>query len=261
MPFQGLPEVPSRQEVNEFYDDLLDMDTPEMNMLRIDSFPKWARRVLNEERCRRKEHGGAVVQPSKKVKKRIISLGAGPATSSNNRSSRKKRNQDPEQEVKEFDGFYLHKWLTAEAEYDLKYDKSLTQVKSVKYGERSIIGQFTCTKCRPNKRGGWKSGIISTELWLSTSDNRYRTQLNAQQCRGCESYAVPEVDVDNYTRKVISAFDLWKGLRYAEARTEYKRTAPHDTKRCYGCKKKVCSRWNDPEPAEILMSNRMLDDN
>ncbi|KAF9361032.1 hypothetical protein BGX26_006354 [Mortierella sp. AD094] len=236
-----LPDEASRRDSQSFYDELLDMETADLNMLQIGDYPKWARRVLNAERCRRKENGGSADRPSKKVKNRIISLGIGSSDSSNNPSFRRSRKPA---EIEEIDGAYLHESIATEASYDLAYDDSLEDsMKFVRYGERSVVGNFTCNYCRPGNPRGWVSGVISTELWLYTrSPSRYRTLIHSQKCKRCNHYAEPEVDFDNYVRKVVSAFDLWKGLRVAEEPEYRKPTAPHDSERCHGCEIGVCQK-------------------
>ncbi|KAF8984267.1 hypothetical protein BGZ46_008440 [Entomortierella lignicola] len=146
------------------------------------------------------------------------------------------------EEIEEVDGVYLHKHLVGKATYSLKYDETLVTRQGVRHSERSIVGQFTCTFCRPENPRIWRSGVISTELWFAGSSNRYRTLLHSQKCRKCERYAEPEVDIDNYVKKVISAFDLWKGKRRAIDYEKREITAPHDRQRCHGCAVGVCSR-------------------
>ncbi|KAF9397795.1 hypothetical protein BGX21_008496 [Mortierella sp. AD011] len=218
MSAENLPAEATRRDSQEFYDELLEMETGDLNMLPIGNYPKWARRVLNAERCRRKENGGSADRPSNRERKKIISLGIGSSDSSNSNNRHFTRSRRP-MEVEEVDGAYLHDFVEAKATYDLKYDGSLDGVstKSVRYGERSVVGDFTCNYCRQSDPYVWTSGVISTEIWLYTkSPCRYRTLLHSQKCRRCNRYAEPNVDVDNYARKVTSAFDLWKGLRKAE---------------------------------------------
>ncbi|KAK3826155.1 MAG: hypothetical protein J3Q66DRAFT_329548 [Benniella sp.] len=72
----GLPEEPSWDDVAGFYDDLVAMKTRDLNMLRIGSYSRWARQVMNEERCRRKDQDCADTRPSRQERERIIAVGA-----------------------------------------------------------------------------------------------------------------------------------------------------------------------------------------
>ncbi|KAF9361033.1 hypothetical protein BGX26_006355 [Mortierella sp. AD094] len=138
------------------------------------------------------ENGRATHGPSKKEKNKT-----------DNRSSGRSRKPV---EIEQVDGATLHGSLVAEAKYDLEYDSSLDKAMSdVRYGERSIVGNFTCKYCRPSHPRTWASGVISTELWLARNSNlnRYRAMLHSQKCKRCNRYAEPEVDIDNYVRKAM----------------------------------------------------------
>ncbi|KAF8938486.1 hypothetical protein BGZ58_000803 [Dissophora ornata] len=237
----NLPASASQEVVETFRGTLLAMDKPGLNLLKIAEYPKWARRVMNDERCRRKGQGGVTDQAAKKEKSTAsISVEATPPPRGGHSSNRSRKTAASREEV---DGAYLHEALAKEAGYTLVYDENLKVGKDGRYGGRSIVGKFTCTKCRPKNPRVWNSGIIATELWLSTS-NRYRTLLHSQKCKACNNYAEPEVDIDNYVYKVVRAFDLWKDLREPELRNpgESIITAPHDSERCHGCEIGICRK-------------------
>ncbi|KAF9103772.1 Chitin synthase, class 1 [Mortierella sp. AM989] len=173
-----------------------------------------------------KESDGGADQPSIQEKGKTLSIAVGKSNPSGNRSKRDQRVVSRD----EVDGAYLHDALAKEVSYHLLYDKDLGE--PARHRVRSVVGQFTCMHCRSNKPHVWKSGVIATEMWLSTS-NRYRTLLHSQKCKYCNRYAEPEVDVDNYVRKVKWVFDLWKGLRAPEAKDSERHefTGPHDEDR------------------------------
>ncbi|KAF9387320.1 hypothetical protein CPB97_002658 [Podila verticillata] len=143
----------------------------------------------------------------------------------------------------EVEGDYLHDAVLLRADYDLTYDKSLAKSTTVRYGTRSVVGQFVCTACRPHNPMKWNSGVVCTELWFSPGTNRYRTLLHSQRCKRCNRYAEPELDRGNYVHKIIRALDLWKGLREPELSSSKNRvrTGHHDRQRCHGCLKGVCA--------------------
>ncbi|KAF9154327.1 hypothetical protein BG015_001240 [Linnemannia schmuckeri] len=145
----------------------------------------------------------------------------------------------------DFDGAYLHPAVAQVAGYRYRYDKYLAADESVRIGARSIIGHFTCYTCQPTIDDGyriWYSAVICVELYLSPY-NDYRAILHAQQCKKCDEYAQPEVDIENYICKVINTLDLWTGRRDVYWSQEYRATrGPHDEDRCHGCQVGVCAR-------------------
>jgi len=140
----------------------------------------------------------------------------------------------------EYDGAHLNKSLLQESgSHRYRYNKYLTSATSDRSGVRQIVGHFTCYNCHPPRT--WDSGQICTQVLYAPTD-RYRTILHAQKCQACEAYAEPEVDLDNYAKKIVSALDLWTGRRRRmESHGHYKRTGPHDTERCHGCQIGICS--------------------
>ncbi|KAI8357224.1 hypothetical protein B0O80DRAFT_446806 [Mortierella sp. GBAus27b] len=69
----NLSPKPTRDDVQEFLESLLDMETVDLGKLNIALYPKWARRILNDERCRRTRKG-AQSQPTAKEKDKMISV-------------------------------------------------------------------------------------------------------------------------------------------------------------------------------------------
>ncbi|KAI1288886.1 hypothetical protein EDD11_009570, partial [Mortierella claussenii] len=148
----------SRKDVEIFYNELVELDRSELNVLQIGEYPKWARRVLDGERCRRKELGDEASPPTKKEKKSIISKGM----------TLRQPNRQPSVRT-EIEGDYLHDALAEEATFRLTYDRSVkysvetSHTKTIerpesthfkckssgkgRYSERSIVGTFTCKDC------------------------------------------------------------------------------------------------------------------
>ncbi|KAK3810700.1 MAG: hypothetical protein JOS17DRAFT_821886 [Linnemannia elongata] len=144
---------------------------------------------------------------------------------------------------KEFDGADLHAAVVRGSGHHYKYNQKLSNATSDRKDEsRYIVGSFTCARCTRPRTGNrtWHSGVICTQVFF-TSDDRYRTILHAQQCRRCQAFVKPEVDEDNYVKKIVSALDLWSGRRERlESTWEFKETDPHDEERCHGCQIGVC---------------------
>ncbi|KAK3843129.1 MAG: hypothetical protein J3R72DRAFT_523137 [Linnemannia gamsii] len=138
-------------------------------------------------------------------------------------------------------GKYHTALANAEGGDQYRYDPKLTVQGCRRYGVRNMSGLFVCYICRPNKPHTWTSGIICTELYLSAT-NSYRAVFNLQMCQLCNRYARPKVDVDKYVAKVLDTFELWTGQREAYVGdAHHKSTGPHDSSRCRGCLKGICT--------------------
>ncbi|KAG0236202.1 hypothetical protein B0O80DRAFT_446804 [Mortierella sp. GBAus27b] len=299
----NFPLEPTREHVVGFLDNLLDMNASAVRRLDILLYPKWARRVLNDERCRRRRDG-AQSQPTAEEKDQTIALVLKQYSATSVKDEANKEdddeNEDDDQEDDEDDqdgeedeedgeededeedneeeeaspdgeGEYLHDQLAQgalayEIPFDLHYDRDLGddgdgeydhpskgRRRRIRYGERSMFGSFTCRSCTLKNHGHahlWYSGMISTQLWLSLDDKRYRIVINFQKCRRCESYVKPKLDEEKFVNKVIRAFTLWLGLREAEDgwQDDQRLTQPHDQERCRGCEKGVCKRkWSNED--------------
>ncbi|KAK3826157.1 MAG: zinc-binding domain-containing protein [Benniella sp.] len=228
----GLPEQPSRDDVRNFYDSLVGMGAGDLNMLLIGAYPKWARKVLNEERCRRKNQGGTDTAPSSQERKRIIALGTPKSQGQSNKKGKKKKAAQDE-----LDGEYLHSAVSAEASFNLVYNANLQRGEEQR-ATLPMVGTFACTHCSSK---GWHSGNVATQVWFEKSTDRYRTLINCQKCKKCNQYAEPVMDVHIYVERLLSKFYLWKGLRDPIIPPDDdKSTGPHDSERCRGCEKGVC---------------------
>ncbi|KAG0278664.1 hypothetical protein BGZ95_003445 [Linnemannia exigua] len=150
------------------------------------------------------------------------------------------RSKKPKVEI-DAGGKYHAALSNAEGGDRYEYDPKLTAQGCRRYGVKNMSGLFTCYACRPNKPHSWGSGIICTELYLSAI-NTYRVVFNAQMCKLCNRYARPKVDIDRYVAKVVDTFALWTGQRKAHAGNgPHKSTGPHDSSRCRGCLKGICT--------------------
>ncbi|KAG0292540.1 hypothetical protein BGZ96_004023 [Linnemannia gamsii] len=138
----------------------------------------------------------------------------------------------------EYDGFYLHTAVVQESGPHYKYYKQLSRASSNRNATRQIVAHFRCHNCSHT----WHTGQLCVQLFLASND-RYRTILHAQQCQGCEAYVEPQVDEENYVKKIVGALDLWTNRRERqEPMFDRKTTGPHDEERCHGCQIGICSR-------------------
>ncbi|KAG0018873.1 hypothetical protein BGZ82_000313 [Podila clonocystis] len=234
-------QTASRSVIGVFYSNLLKLDTDALNTISIKDHPKWARRLIDAERNRRKSNGDTA--PTKAEKTRIISFGEGkkkdtdasarndPTTTTStkqqaNTAATAARNDPPTKKAStqkhakkkespaartEVDGEPLHEHVANILDYHVSYDKDI-------YGaprERSlaVFGTFRCP--RPTCRKPWVSGICATVLEFSRSSMTYRTTIYSQKCRTCGDFSEPKLDLESYTNKVKWVLDLWTGNREA----------------------------------------------
>src|SRR5690554_6799682 len=164
------PDVANRSIVGTFYSQLLNLSGYDLNHLSMEQFPKWARRVVDTERKRRKEEGSTL--PTKAEKSRILTIGECDTTGKDVQQRQGPKQQTPikQQAARlEIDGRFLHNYVANEATYHLKYDTSLFPNR-----ERSIsaLGYFICNTPGCHRRK-WTSGIVATVLEFSTQNDSY----------------------------------------------------------------------------------------
>jgi hypothetical protein len=241
----GLPEEASRDQVSAFYDTLVAMETGDLKKLEIATYPKWARRVIDAERCRRKAQAGTDTALSSEERKRIVAVGT--HKSQGQRSEKEKKEKKKRMARGEVDGEHLHDAVAEEAPFSLVYDTNLLKDRKER-GVRFMVGTFTCTHCSSKKPHAWISGKIATQLWFDNPTDRYRVLVNCQKCNRCNRYTEPVIDEDKYSKKVVDAITLWKGLRERGVGSrDRKKTGPHDETRCRGCEKGICE-WSSEDP-------------
>lgn len=224
------PQVPNRSVIGSFYSDLLKLDIDNLNNIDIKEHPKWARRVIDAERKRRKNNVDTT--PSKAEKSKILSLGEG------NKKIKKKK---PPTRI-QVDGEPLHEHVANILDYQVSYNRHFSPSK-----ERSlaVFGTLQCPS--PDCRNHWVSGICATVIEFSRSSMAYRTTIHSQKCRECFEYAEPALDPESYSTKVKSVLDLWTGRR--DAIKPLKRDGPdgpHEEDLCHACSIGKCP-WTKKE--------------
>ncbi|KAF8968415.1 hypothetical protein BGZ46_010887 [Entomortierella lignicola] len=232
------PDVASRSIVGTFYSQLTKLNSSDLNHLSMEQFPKWARRVIDAERKRRKKQGSTLITKAEKAI--ILTIGENGATEQQAPQEQRPKQKALVQQVAarvEIDGQFLHSHVESEAEYDLSYNTHLN--KPNKGRSISILGAFVCKTPRC-KRHRWISGIVATVLEFSTYDSSYRTTIHAQRCQKCEKYVEPKVDASHYAKKVVWVIDLWTGRREREEPTHVGPKGPHDEDRCHACEVNKC---------------------
>ncbi|KAF9327982.1 hypothetical protein BG006_008774, partial [Podila minutissima] len=215
--------VPNRSIIGGFYSNLLKLDTDALKAIPIKDQSKWARRLIDAERNRRKSNGDAT--PTKAERTRIISFGEGkkidteatstakdePPTATTS-TKKKANNKEKLPARKEVDGEPLHEHIANILDYHVSYDKNV-YCRSLRERSLAIFGKLRCP--RPTCRKKWASGICATVLEFSPPSMTYRTTIHSQGCRACGDFAEPQLDLESYTSKVKWVLDLWTGNREA----------------------------------------------
>ncbi|KAG0022549.1 hypothetical protein BGZ81_008485 [Podila clonocystis] len=253
-----------RSVIGVFYSNLLKLDTDALNTIFIKNHPKWARRLIDAERNRRKSNGDTA--PTKAERTRIISFGEGkkadtdasatvrndPTTTTSteqkaNTAATAARNDPPTKTASknakkkekpaartEVDGEPLHEHVSNVLDYHVSYDKNI-------YGAtlRRSLAVFGTLRCpRPTCRKQWVSGICATVLEFSRSSMTYRTTVYSQKCRTCGDFSEPKLDVESYANKVKWVLDLWTGNREAVEPSQRRGPdGPHEEDLCCACSK------------------------
>ncbi|GJJ71613.1 hypothetical protein EMPS_03963 [Entomortierella parvispora] len=260
-----------------FMELLQSMNRLTLNRLDLGEYDRGERRLIDQERCRRKALGPVLP----------VTVAAA------ERKKRKRARRNQRRAVRaEYDGRHLHEHLVMALEeedgdgipaYDLVYDSDLGDTTPrVHYGNRENKALFLCYACRPTRRQQdeqrravstkriprvWTSSVVFTEYWLVSHDTdpidstptptdtadtadttRYRVVIHAQKCRCCERYIKPKLMPKKFVHKTIQAFNLWTGRRnwVHDAADDYlnlhRSVGQHDSTRCHGCEIGRCRR-------------------
>ena len=105
--------------------------------------------------------------------------------------------------------------------------------------DTNIMGSFTCTNDKCNKKG-WSSKKIAMTIW-SYNGNRYNAVVYNQRCKGCNSLGSMSVDIDSYTERVAYRLKKWLGLPVETPQYSGESKGPHQSTLCEGCKAGHCS--------------------
>ncbi|KAK6360582.1 hypothetical protein TWF730_006721 [Orbilia blumenaviensis] len=237
------------------------MDRMQLNSLDARDYPPDQRRLINEERVRRKKAEASVTytdpQPPSRNEseeaadpKHIQEIKAPPEGRKTNgprpskvKGSPKAGNQGWPSEEKEKEP---EPWYSVEEYHNKICDKvkNVVFVPTVRSGSRksetNLVANFICTTGTPEcKQVGWSSGMVVTHIrgYYRGSDLCYNVQVYNQRCPRCERMGRMTLDVNVYVERIVRRLKIWKG--------EFKPTPGiqkkiwHKTRgRCEGCKGK-----------------------
>jgi hypothetical protein len=101
-----------------------------------------------------------------------------------------------------------------------------------------VMGVFMCNN---NACSGvaWSSGKI-TLLIRKYPDNGYNAVVFGQRCRSCQRLGRLRLDETSYIDRVSYRLKKWAGVQMELPTFTLRKTLPHETELCEGCKRGIC---------------------
>ncbi|KAK6497231.1 hypothetical protein TWF506_004704 [Arthrobotrys conoides] len=232
----------------QFRATLKGMDRDELNRLDMRMYSKDRRRMIDQERVRRKK--ADTPDPTIESLVNIIAdlqVNSGESSSAANEyednhgstsptgNPSGKRKKPPKRSYI----FPDYHPLIAE-EVQNVFFKSSTR-EGTHYAETNLKGSFKCSNPRCRKR--WTTGIIATVIrGYRQRDGQlgYNAEAYGQRCAGCDSLGYMTLEEDAYVERVVRRLKIWKGEFVPQGRKDKKYTPPHRWHLCEGCKAGIC---------------------
>jgi hypothetical protein len=105
----------------------------------------------------------------------------------------------------------------------------------------NVVGKFKCTNKACSKKG-WSSGVVATVI-KGYRLNGYNAVVFNQNCKKCKQLGTFTMDEQTYVDRVAYRIKKWAGVSEATRPFDSsKRTKPHESSLCEGCKQGVCKR-------------------
>ncbi|KAF6813037.1 hypothetical protein CPLU01_14758 [Colletotrichum plurivorum] len=106
--------------------------------------------------------------------------------------------------------------------------------------ETHIMGEFTCDNSSCSKKG-WVSGHVAIVI-RGYPDNGYNTTVYNQRCITCKRLGDLNIDKGCYVERVAYWLKTWARVKMVRQVYEKKRTPPHLSELCEGCKQGRCTQ-------------------
>ncbi|KAF3913699.1 hypothetical protein AA313_de0202909 [Arthrobotrys entomopaga] len=243
---------------DNFRQELMAMSRPVLNRLNMANYTRNQRRLIDEERCRRRDMGPEPIPTSNHSVDQLLgrlSLNdpavGGPQppqanTSRNNGYSNSGSSGRPKRSPKKYYLFEkYHNRICQEVE-GVTFQQSNRKGDAEK--NTNLIGEFSCSNeaCETQ----WDSGVIATVIRRyrqPSGQMGYNAQVYNQRCRACKSLGIMQLDEEIYVERVARRLKIWKGVYTPKRLHSIKLTKPHKSHLCEGCKAGICPETQDQE--------------
>ncbi|KAF5631176.1 uncharacterized protein FTJAE_8042 [Fusarium tjaetaba] len=122
--------------------------------------------------------------------------------------------------------------------YTFRQDYQKINIKRV--FDSKVVGEFECSRLGCTNRS-WESNSIAIRI-REYEGNQYNVKVYHQQCKRCNRYTRPEIEILSYVDRVSFRIKKWNGINAKPIPIDVVHKRPHMERLCEGCKKGHCSK-------------------
>ncbi|KAK6360959.1 hypothetical protein TWF730_007074 [Orbilia blumenaviensis] len=249
-----------------FRKQLAKMERSVLNALKMENYTRAQRRLINDERVRRKQEDtantidvAAVAENLNPILHQITV--ASSSTNSGQQQQSGDAGSDPRRSRRtgQSNGSGGSSHASGATTIDLGtrllfpgYHESVSeQVEGVSFSDNigeltltygtNLVGSFRCPQCHKV----WTTGIIWTRIKGKILDHgqlEYCAVVFKQSCKKCEKLGIMKLEEDVYVERVARRLKIWKGEPVPPIEPHVKGTPPHEIELCEGCNAGECKR-------------------
>ncbi|KAK6541437.1 hypothetical protein TWF694_007248 [Orbilia ellipsospora] len=256
---------------DNFRRELMAMSRPILNTLNMANYTRKQRRLIDEERCRRRNTGP---EPTPTTNNSIDQLlqhlvlsdpvvsepqpppaNINPNPGHSNRKTPGRAKGSPKK-------YHL---------FEKYHDRVCQEVDDVTFhpidqdgigrGDTSLCGAFVCSNNSCRKR--WTSGLIHVEIrrYPNVAGKlSYNARVYNQRCKRCKKLGTMELDVEIYVERVARRIKMWRGEFIPDMDEKFKKsTGPHEAELCEGCKAGRCEQGKQLDLDGAILSTGIPD--
>ncbi|KAF3178448.1 hypothetical protein TWF225_010133 [Orbilia oligospora] len=230
-----------------FQQELQGMNKATLNCLKISNYPRSQRRLIDQERCKRRAEGNTAAAnkqvptppPTCTASSRTSGTSIavlGPSCSNDDTSSK-----HAEESPKIWYMFPEHHKLVVQLALGVRFND--LDVDGAHEWQTNICGTFRCSKETCGNK--WGSGVVATVIrgyLFPEKDLAYNAKVFNQRCKECDSLGYMTISRRTYLGRVIRRLKIWRNEKVDQLRHENYWTGPHKSELCEGCKAGKCGR-------------------
>ncbi|KAF5562874.1 hypothetical protein FNAPI_2982 [Fusarium napiforme] len=122
--------------------------------------------------------------------------------------------------------------------YTFRQDYQKINIKRV--FDSKVVGKFECSRLGCTNRS-WESNSIAIRI-REYEGNQYNVKVYHQQCKRCNRYTRPEIEILSYVDRVSFRIKKWNGIDAKPIPIDVVHKRDHMERLCEGCKKGHCSK-------------------